>query len=263
VRTAVVAAAVALGLAVCLAATAVVAQPRGHDHAGHDHAGHDHAGHDHAGHDHPDHAAAADGKTLGFGNSRPVALVFWLFALAAVGGSLFVITRRNLVSAAMGMVATFFAFAGLYAMLHAHFIAVIQILVYAGAIMVLFVFVIMILNREEEEPWSVQGLLGKGVAIAALGYLLFRVASVLWKVREVHPPPELSPLEPLGYTSEPYAWGWTEAIGKVLFTDYLFPFEAISVVLLVAIVGALAIAHPAGKQDKEQPEGAAEEEAAK
>ena len=98
----------------------------------------------------------------------------------AVFGAIFVITRRNLITAVMGMVGTFFALAGLYVMLYAHFLAVIQILVYAGAIMVLFVFVVMILNRPVDDPWALTGLFGKGLAIVALGYLLFRIGSVLW-----------------------------------------------------------------------------------
>ena len=68
-------------------------------------------------------------------------LLFWLFSAGTLGGALFVITRRNMIAAVMGMVGTFFALAGLYLMLYASFLAVIQVLVYAGAIMVLFVFV--------------------------------------------------------------------------------------------------------------------------
>ena len=82
-----------------------------------------------------------------------MALLFWLFALIAVGGALFIITRRNLIAAVMCMVGTFFGLAALYMMLYAHFLAVIQMLVYAGAIMVLFVFVVMILNRPRTSRW--------------------------------------------------------------------------------------------------------------
>src|SRR5262249_14461146 len=92
------------------------------------------------------------------------AVFFWLFALLAAGGSILTITRRNAVSAVMFLVGTFLGVAALYALLYAHFLAVIQILVYAGAIMVLFVFVVMILNKEEEEPWALRGILGKVLA---------------------------------------------------------------------------------------------------
>ncbi|MBT8494715.1 MAG: NADH-quinone oxidoreductase subunit J, partial [Deltaproteobacteria bacterium] len=154
----------------------------------------------------------------GLGNSKPAAFLFWLFAALTIGGSVFVITRRNMISAVMGMVGTFFCIAALYAMLYAHFVAVIQILVYAGAIMVLFVFVIMILNRAEDQPWAMKGLFGKSIAGLALLYMLVRVAQVLWKVKEVAPAKIASP-ELTGLTSE---FGSTKAIGQTLFNQYLF-----------------------------------------
>jgi len=176
--------------------------------------------------------------TAGFHNSKSVALLFWLFAGMTVLGALFVITRRNMVSAVMGMVGTFFGIAGLYLMLYAHFLAVIQILVYAGAIMVLFVFVIMIINRPEDDAWAMQGIAGKSIAALSLGYLLYRLATVLWTVKD-HPHAREMPITPGGFE-----FGSTKAVGKVLFTDYIFPFEAISIVLLIAVVGAIAIARP-------------------
>lgn len=197
-------------------------------------------------------AAATTADTAdaaGFQNSKGVALFFWLCAIGAVAGSIFVITRRNLISAVMGMVGTFFALAALYAMLYAHFLAVIQVLVYAGAIMVLFVFVVMIINRPEDEPWALQGLAGKGLAGLALLYLVYRLATVLWTVKD-QPHPVLEPL-----TSGGFEFGSTRAVGKVLFTDYLFPFEAISIVLLVAVVGAIAVARPSVTAEPQASEG--------
>lgn len=181
---------------------------------------------------------SADAAPEGFGNSKGAALFFWLMAAASIAGSIFVITRRNMVTAVMGMVGTFFALAALYAMLYAHFLAAIQVLVYAGAIMVLFVFVVMVLNRPEQEPWALQGLAGKGLAGLALLYLVYRLATVLWTVKD-QPHAAAQPITPGGFE-----FGSTKAVGKVLFTDYLFPFEAISIVLLVAVVGAIAIARP-------------------
>jgi NADH-quinone oxidoreductase subunit J len=107
--------------------------------------------------------------------------------------------------------------------------------------MVLFVFVIMILNRAEDHPWAMKGLVGKGVAGIALLYLLVRVAQVLWKVKDTAAADIASP-ELTGMTAE---FGTTKAIGQILFTKYLFPFEAVSIVLLVAVVGAIAVARPA------------------
>ena len=198
-----------------------------------------------------DEAQGGEGEEgAGFSSSKGAALFFWVMAVAAVAGSIFVITRRNLITAVMGMVGTFFALAALYAMLYAHFLAVIQVLVYAGAIMVLFVFVIMVVNRPEEEPWALQGLAGKGLAGVALLYLVYRLGKVLWTVKDQ--PHALA--EPL--TVGGFEFGGTKAVGKVLFTDYLFPFEAISIVLLVAVVGAIAVARPAtpegpGKKSEE------------
>jgi NADH-quinone oxidoreductase subunit J len=207
------------------------------------------------GHDAP--AAGEAAPDPGFHNGKVAALVFWLLAFCTVGGALFVITRRNLVAAVMGMVGTFFALAALYAMLYAHFLAVIQVLVYAGAIMVLFVFVVMILNRPEDEPWALQGLLGKALAGLAILYLLVRVSGVLWQVKDsphaevAAPRPQMADTTRSGVLESPAQaaardddWGSTRAVGKALFRDYLFPFEAVSLVLLVAVVGGIALSRP-------------------
>ena len=117
-----------------------------------------------------------------------MALLFWAFAAATVGGALFVVTRRNLIAAVMGMVGSFLGIAAVYMMLYAHFLAVIQMLVYAGAIMVLFVFVIMILNRPEDEPVAPTGRVGPGRSAAlAIVYLVGRL------VDAAHPRPAAEP----------------------------------------------------------------------
>lgn len=208
------------------------------------------------------------GPARGFENGIGAALLFWVLALATVGGSLFVITRRNLIAAVMGMVGTFFALAALYAMLYAHFLAAIQVLVYAGAIMVLFVFVVMILNRPEDEPWALQGLLGKALAGLAILYLLVRVSGVLWSVKDmphasVSPPrSQMADTTKVGRLESPSEslrrqddWGSTRAVGKVLFREYLFPFEAVSLVLLVAVVGGIALSRPHREPDERAPAG--------
>jgi len=188
-----------------------------------------------------------------------MALLFWILAGGFVGGSIFVISRRNLIAAVMGMVATFFAVAALYMMLYANFLAVIQMLVYAGAIMVLFVFVVMILNKPEDEPWGLVGLPGKILAALAMLYLTARLAGTLWSVK----PPEAALLAPkpvnVGSAKvvEMADWGSTAAVGSNLFDEYLFPFEAISILLLVAVVGAIAVARPL-KDDEPSPEEAAQ-----
>jgi NADH-quinone oxidoreductase subunit J len=191
-------------------------------------------------------AEAARVEEPSLSQSTGAAVVFWLFAFITVAGSIFVITRRNLISAVMGMVGTFFGIAAVYAMLYAQFLTVIQVLVYAGAIMVLFVFVIMILNKPETEPWSSTNLPGKIAIGLLLLYLLVRLGAVLWSIE---PPPEtLKAPEPIMITGAegPYATGFgsTRALGDTLFREYLFPFEAVSLVLLIAVVGAIAVARP-------------------
>ena len=237
-----------------------------------------------------DHAAESTAHT--FKNSKGVAFVFWIFALSSLGGAIFVITRRNMVTAVMGMVGTFFAIAGLYLMLYASFLAVMQVLVYAGAIMVLFVFVIMILNRPEAEPWAIQGILGKGIAALGLLYLFKRLAGILWDVKDTHSlvveKAELHTQVVLNYSQtdllqnlqelgiritdvarvceesalaicRTYEFGTVKGVGYTLFSKYLFPFEAVSIVLLVAVVGAIAIARPNKDEDPARASESAKE----
>jgi NADH-quinone oxidoreductase subunit J len=207
------------------------------------------------------------------GNSKPMAFLFWLFALMCVGGYLFVITRANLIAAVMGMVGTFFAVAAVFAMLYAHFLAAIQVLVYAGAIMVLFVFVIMILNRPEDEVVSRKGGVGKALAVLASLYLLWRIGAVLWDVKPPNPVAGLSPGDQVGtdfvtsklggieYVAK-VDFGSTDAVGETLFTKYLFPFEAVSLVLLIAVVGAIAVARPHVDREPDEDEAGTEVAAA-
>lgn len=186
---------------------------------------------------------AADKRKLGNGNVTGV--LFWLFSLTVLGGAVFVITRKNLIAAVMGMVGTFFAVAVVYLMLYASFLAVIQVLVYAGAIMVLFVFVIMILNRPIEDTGWRENLFGKGLAAVAVLYLVYRLGGVMWS----HVPAKAASLESL----KAVEFGSTATVGKALFNDYLFPFEAVSIVLLVSIVGAIAVARPNAKRETAEP----------
>jgi len=173
---------------------------------------------------------------------KAMAMMFWLFALITVGGAVFVITRRNLIAAVMGMVGSFLGIAAVYMLLYASFLAVIQMLVYAGAIMVLFVFVIMILNRPEDEPVAPSGRLGQGLGALAILYLVGRLAMLLVHVH-VNPAALQAPAAlPIG--GDQVAWGSVRAVGTDLFSAGLFPFEAISVLLLIAVVGAIAIARP-------------------
>lgn len=210
---------------------------------------------------------------------KGMALVFWVFALATIGGAVFVITRRNLIAAVMGMVGSFLGIAAVYMLLYASFLAVIQLLVYAGAIMVLFIFVIMILNRPEDEPVAPAGRFGQLLGGAAMIYLVARLVMILVDVKPpeaaMGPPPPVmaatsarqgtSPCDPALCEERggacvtatpgqpqicriPHDWGSVKAVGTDLFGRGVFPFEAISILLLLAVVGAIAIARP-GHED--------------
>jgi NADH-quinone oxidoreductase subunit J len=208
-------------------------------------------------------------------SGKGLALLFWVFALISVVGALFVISRRNLIAAVMGMVGSFLGIAAIYMMLYAQFLAVIQMLVYAGAIMVLFVFVVMILNRPEDEPVSPSGRGGQVLGGVAILYLVGRLVMMLTHVEPANPeiamnaPPPAAPQciewqrSDVGsgalscVASERPDWGSIKAVGADLFGPGLFPFEAISILLLVAVVGAIAIARPLRGQD-DDPEAHAD-----
>jgi NADH-quinone oxidoreductase subunit J len=158
-------------------------------------------------------------------------IFFWvIIGTLVLGGALLTITRKNPVAAVMSLVATFFGTAAIYALLFAHFLAVIQVLVYAGAIMTLFVFVVMVLNREEVEAVAWRGILLKGVGAASLVLITVIFARVLSNVIPAKPEPP------------PGDFGTVEQVGTILFTDYLFAFEAVSVLLLVAVIAAVVVA---------------------
>ncbi len=176
-------------------------------------------------------------------------IVFGILAAAIVVGALTTITRRNPVTAVMALVGTFFALAGMYATLNAHFLAVLQVMVYAGAIMVLFIFVVMILNRDEISPVSFHGISRRAVGVLVSGYLVYRVVEVVWRLRG-----STILRGPMG---EPAAdFGTVATVGASLFKEFMLPFEAISVLLLVAIVGGVIVSRSV-KQEVQAEEAAA------
>lgn len=159
-------------------------------------------------------------------------LLFTLFAIGAVASAIFTVTRRNPVSAAMSLVAHFFMLAGLYLTLKAQFVAVVQVLVYAGAIMVLVVFVIMLLNLGNEKQLSERTSMRS--TLGTLFAALFAVQIVTGLVAK--------PTGVLAMSEQALAIGTTEAVGNALFTTYLFPFEAVSLLLLAALIGSVILA---------------------
>ena len=161
---------------------------------------------------------------------------FYVFATIAVIASLLVVGQRNPMYSVMLLITSFGALAGLYVLLDAPFTAVTQIIIYAGAIMVLFLFVVMLLNvpREEPLPSAVAGLLGpSGMRLGAVLSAIL-AAEVLWA---------LSRLAPGAFSPESAERVSSVAnIGQVLFTQHAFAFEVTSVLILVAMVGAVVLA---------------------
>ncbi|HEX8844867.1 MAG TPA: NADH-quinone oxidoreductase subunit J [Pyrinomonadaceae bacterium] len=162
-------------------------------------------------------------------------LLFILFAGLAVGCAIAMVVQRNPLYSAISLIGVFISLAALYVMLAAPFIAAVQVIVYAGAIMVLVVFVIMLLNVEEEAKKRMRLRFLIPTAVLLAGVLIAEAAFVLYFV-EAHP----SPPDPSSSNV-----GLTASIGTGLFTTYLLPFEITSVLLLMAIVGAMTLAQRA------------------
>ena len=170
-----------------------------------------------------------------------LALLFILFAGIAIGSAIAVVAQRNPLYSAISLIGVFISLACLYVMLAAPFLAAVQVIVYAGAIMVLVVFVIMLLNVEQEERRTrLSFLVPAAVGLAAL--LIAEVTFILYWV-------QVSPVTPAGNVSDT---GLTASIGTGLFTTYLLPFDITSILLLMAIVGAMTLA----RRTAELPPGA-------
>jgi len=159
-------------------------------------------------------------------------LAFAILAVLLVASALTVVVHPNPVKSAMALVVALFLLAVTFVLLEAHMIAALQVIVYAGAIMVLFLFVIMLLSLERENPEAqphpptglrVVAWMGGGVLAAELCWLL---------VRQPLPPPAQAAAD----------YGSAQAVARSLYTDFLLPFELTSILLLVAVVGAVILA---------------------
>jgi NADH-quinone oxidoreductase subunit J len=170
-------------------------------------------------------------------------LLFILFAGLAIGCAIAVVAQRNPLYCAISLIGVFVSLACLYVMLAAPFIAAVQVIVYAGAIMVLVVFVIMLLNVEQEERRRSRLGFLVPVAIVLAAILIAEATFIIWFV-------DRSPVRTLSSVSDT---GLTSSIGSALLTKYLLPFEITSILLLMAIVGAMTLA----RRIKEIPPGAA------
>lgn len=160
-------------------------------------------------------------------------LVFFLyFAVIIAATSILVVALRNPIYSALSLLIMFFHVAGLYITLHAEFLAAVQIVVYAGAILVLYLFVVMLLNLKQDDryhqQWPVAGVAGGALALEALVLTMAGGRS--------------TPSEPVNTPETVEGIGNTEALGDLLYSTYLFPFEVASLLLLVAMIGAIILA---------------------
>ncbi len=158
-----------------------------------------------------------------------IEILFFFFAALAVGAAINVLVQKHVLYSALSLIVMLTAMSALFILLQADFLAVIQVIVYAGAIMVLFVFVIMLLNLPEDEDGADRLRWLKFLGIPLGLFLLFLAVVTLWNVER----PEVV---------EAQISGTPELIGRSLFTDYLLPFEATSLLILIALMGAVVFA---------------------
>jgi NADH-quinone oxidoreductase subunit J len=165
----------------------------------------------------------------------PLHIIFYIFAAIAVCSAISVITVRNPVRSVLSLVITFFAMSGIWMILRAEFLSLILLLVYVGAVMTLFLFVVMMLNidRESTERGFVRYLpFGIVIILLMMGLLLVTVSPQYFGITAMPLP-----------LPEPDNYSNIQHIGEVLFTNYVYPFEIAGVILLVAIIAAITLTH--------------------
>lgn len=158
-------------------------------------------------------------------------ILFGFFAVLAVGSAIMMVTRRNIVHSAVYLITALLATAGIFLQLQAQFLFVVQIILYVGGIMVLFVFVIMLVNLDVSMrliQFNHQHFVAGALALVLGAQVFF----AFWVGRGILPHPEMHALSPKN----------TEAVGDALFTHYMLPFELASILLLVAMIGAVVMA---------------------
>ena len=173
-------------------------------------------------------------------------IAFYIFAFLAVGGAFSVLLLRNPVYCALSLVGTFFFVAAIFVLLNQEFMAAIQVLIYAGAIMILFLFVIMLLNLRAEGPRKFHIGLPQVLGVAMTVALLAQLASVFTSSKVAIGPTGQYPVERVAQE------GSIEIIGELLFTEYVLPFEVISILLMVSVMGAVVLAKRRPNSKKEE-----------
>jgi NADH-quinone oxidoreductase subunit J len=164
-------------------------------------------------------------------------VVFWVIAPVSVGAAVLMLLQRNAVFSALLLVLNQFTLAAFFALLGAHFLAAVQVIVYAGAIMVLFLFVIMFLGVDRREA-LVEPIRGQRFLALALGLVLVGAVAVTVS-SGVGLGADAPALPPFPAESDNVA-----AVGRALFTDFVFPFEVTSILLIVAAIAAMVMARP-------------------
>ena len=170
----------------------------------------------------------------------PEKVLFWVLAPVALGSGIAMVLARNAVHSALLLVLNFFALSVFYVLLDAHFLAAVQVIVYAGAIMVLFLFVIMLLGVDRSEP------LEESIRFQRPLALLLGMGFVGLAVWTIHSTLGGRTFEGLDAATRQ---GNVESVGRVLFTRYMFPFEVASVLLIVAAIGAMVLGR---RRDEEE-----------
>ena len=165
--------------------------------------------------------------------------VFFFLATVIVVCAILVVAFRNPVYSIISLLVMFFHMAALFVSLHAEFLAAVQIIVYAGAILVLYLFVVMLLNLKHDDSYQRQVWIGVGLGAVALAEVIYLVISAGIGIT---PSPGGAPTEGALQTASAIPQGNTEMIGSLLYTKYLFPFEVASLILLVAMIGAILLA---------------------
>lgn len=176
----------------------------------------------------------------------PLHIIFYLFAAVAVLSAITVITARNSVHSVLSLVVTFLSMSGIWMLLEAEFLSLILILVYVGAVMTLFLFVVMMLNVETEKKHTgfVRYLpFGILIILFLIGLMMIAVGPAYFGLARMPAPV----LEPADYNN-------TQALGKLLYTIYAYPFEMAGVLLLAAIVAAITLTHRKPHRKVQNPE---------
>jgi NADH-quinone oxidoreductase subunit J len=177
-------------------------------------------------------------------------IYFYFCGALAIAGALTTISQKSPIRGAMGLLLMIVSIAGLFLALHAQFLAAIQLIVYAGAIVVLFLFVIMLLGPSASTPPDTRGRIPRAIGAGLFGLIGIGAVVLLFRTA-AKPPGGTTPLLP----TPPSDFGSVDTFGRILFKDGLVPFELSSALLMVAIVGAVAVARGRTKHELPQQTG--------